>query len=109
MMIGLKSILPLSRYIDFNVFKAMLFVGFAYYFGALIGIHQTITPEGIAILWPPNAILLAAFLIYPCRYLPFVAVAGIIAELIAAIPAFPVWSAIGFSLINILSVSLAAS
>ncbi|MBN47789.1 MULTISPECIES: sensor domain-containing diguanylate cyclase [unclassified Methylophaga] len=108
MIIGLKPILPLSRYLDFNVFKAMLLVGFAYYFGALIGIHQTITPEGIAILWPPNAILLAAFLIYPCRYLPFVAVAGIIAELIAAIPAFPVWSAIGFSLINILSVSLAA-
>jgi len=103
-----KNLLPGGRYLDLHIIKAMLVVGLAYYFGAVIAIDQTITPEGIAILWPPNAILLAAFLIYPIRYLPSVAIAGIVAELIASIPSFPVWSAISFALINIFSVSLAA-
>jgi diguanylate cyclase (GGDEF)-like protein len=107
-MIGAKPIFLFSRYLDLHIVKAMVLVGLAYYFGALLAIHQTITPEGIAILWPPNAILLAAFLIYPRKYLPFVAIAGISAELIASIPAFPVWAASCFAIINIASVSLAA-
>lgn len=107
-MISSKPVFLFSRYLDLQIVKAMLLVGLAYYFGALAAIHQTITPEGIAILWPPNAILLAAFLIYPRHYLPFVALAGIIAELVAAIPAFPVWAAVSFAIINIASVSLAA-
>jgi len=80
-MIGSKPVFLFSRYLNLQIVKAMVLVGLAYYFGALVAIHQTITPEGIAILWPPNAILLAAFLIYPKHYLPFVAIAGIIAEL----------------------------
>ena len=108
MMTGLKPDLPLRRYFDMAIIKSMLLVGIAYYLAALIAIHQTITPEGIAILWPPNAILLAAFLIYPYRYLPFIAVAGFIAELVASAASFPLWSAICFALINLFSVSLAA-
>ncbi|MDO8826244.1 diguanylate cyclase [Methylophaga sp.] len=108
MMTGFKYALPLRRYLDMPIIKAMLLVGIAYYLAALIAIHQTITPEGIAILWPPNAILLSAFLIYSHRYLPFIAVAGIIAELIAATPSFPFWYAVYFALINICSVAFAA-
>lgn len=107
-MTGSKPELPLRRYVDMHIIKSMLLVGIAYYVAALIAIHQTITPEGIAILWPPNAIVLAAFLIYPFRYLPFIAAAGITAELVASAPFFPLWSAICFALINLSSVSLAA-
>lgn len=108
MMIGSKPHFPLSRYADMHIIKAMLLVGGAYYLAALIAIHQTITPEGIAIIWPPNAILLAAFLIYSRRYLPYIAAAGIIVELFASIPVFPFWSAVCFAFINIFSVAFAA-
>src|SRR5690606_21903360 len=108
MMTGLKPHSTLQRYVDVQIIKAMVLVGVAYYLAALFAIHQPITPEGIAILWPPNAILLAAFLIYSPRYLPFIASSGIIAELIASTPSFPFWSAMSFALINISSVGLAA-
>jgi diguanylate cyclase (GGDEF)-like protein len=108
MMTGLKPLSPLQRYVDVHIIKAMLLVGIAYYLAALFAIQQTITPEGIAIVWPPNAILLAALLIYSKRYLPYIAVAGIIAELFASTPSFPFWSAVCFALINICSVGLAA-
>lgn len=103
-----KPSITRRRYLDLAAIKAALLIGISYYLGALIAIHQTITPEGIAILWPPNAILLAAFLICPWRYLPFIAVAAGIAELVAAIPTFPLWAAMGFAAINIMSVTLAA-
>ncbi|AUZ84509.1 sensor domain-containing diguanylate cyclase [Methylophaga nitratireducenticrescens] len=106
-MLDSKTVFLRGRPLDLHIIRAMLIVGLAYYLGALIAIHKTITPEGIAILWPPNAILLAAFLIYPRHYLPFVAIAGMIAELVASIPAFPVWAAVSFAIINITSVSLA--
>lgn len=109
MLIGSKPSLPQSRHVDYQIIKAMFLVGIAYYVAALLAIHQTITPEGIAILWPPNAILLAAFLIYPYRYLPYIAMAGVIAELIASISSFPIWAAVSFALINILSVSIGAA
>lgn len=39
--------------------------GLAYYLGALAGVHGAVMPEGIAILWPPNALLLAVLLQRP--------------------------------------------
>lgn len=84
-----------------------LLVGVAYYAGAWLGVRFTITTEGIAILWPPNAILLAAFLILPYRQWPAIGLAAVIAEVAADIPAFPIWSAVAFGLINLFEVSLA--
>lgn len=83
-------------------------VGIAYYAGARIGITQTITPEGIAVLWPPNAFVLAAFLLFPYRQWPWVALAALVAECAADLPAFPLSAALAFGLINLLEVSLAA-
>ncbi len=84
-------------------------IGLAYLAGAWLGVTQTITPEGIAILWPPNAILLSAFLLLPRRQWPLVAVVALIAECIADIPAFPLWAAVAFGLINLLETALAAT
>lgn len=84
-------------------------IGLAYYVGAWLGVTQTITPEGIAILWPPNAILLSAYLILPYRRWPLVALVTLVAECVADIPAFPAWAAVSFALINNLETLLAAS
>lgn len=86
----------------------MTLIGLAYYAGAWIGVHQTITPEGIAVLWPPNAVLLAAFLVLPFRQWPAVAVAALCAELAADLPSFPLPAALAFGLINLLETSVAA-
>jgi two-component system, LuxR family, sensor kinase FixL len=42
-----------------------LLVGVAYYLGALIGFALTSPTHSVSILWPPNAILLAALLLTP--------------------------------------------
>jgi signal transduction histidine kinase len=44
-----------------------LFVCIAYYLGAKVGFALTFRPLPISILWPPNAILLAALLLLPPR------------------------------------------
>ncbi len=46
--------------------KAVL-VAVAYYVGAKIGFAFTLQPHPISVLWPPNAILLAAMLLTPVR------------------------------------------
>lgn len=90
------------------LFVRMLFVGVAFYAGAWLGVNQTITPEGIAILWPPNAVLLSAFLLFPYRQWPLLGAAALAAEWLADVPAFPFWAAIAFGFINLFEVSLAA-
>ena len=39
----------------------------AYYLGAKVGFALTFQPHPVSVLWPPNAILLAAFLLTPFR------------------------------------------
>lgn len=65
-------------------------VGLTYYAGAWVGVTQTITPEGIAILWPPNAVLLSAFLLFPYRHWGSVGLAALGAELVADLPCFAI-------------------
>jgi diguanylate cyclase (GGDEF)-like protein len=86
----------------------LLLVGLAYYAGAWLGVTQTITPEGIAIIWPPNALLLSAFLLFPYSHWPLLAVAALLAECAADVPAFPLWAALGFAMVNLLECALAA-
>ena len=45
-----------------------LLVGVAYYLGALVGLATNFPGTGIAVLWPPNTILLAALLVTPTRH-----------------------------------------
>jgi diguanylate cyclase (GGDEF)-like protein len=86
----------------------ILLVGLVYFGGAWLGVTQTVTPDGIAILWPPNAVLLAAFLLFPYRHWTWLAVVTLVAELLADLPAFPIWVALGFGVTNLFEVSLAA-
>ena len=43
-------------------------VGIAYYLGAKVGLALTFQPLPISVLWPPNAVLLAALVLAPVRW-----------------------------------------
>jgi len=45
----------------------VLLVAAGYYVGGWIGIYLKLPPFGISVIWPPNAILLAALLLTPAR------------------------------------------
>jgi PAS domain S-box-containing protein len=47
--------------------RSAVIVGLAYYFGAKVGFALTLRPSPVSTLWPPNSILLAAFLLTPVR------------------------------------------
>ncbi len=100
---------PLMTQSSLTVLARMALVAGGYYIGAWFGVNYTIAPGGIAVLWPPNAVLLAAFLLCPPRQWPWLALAAVLAEFVADIPAFPPWAAISFGLINVFEVTLAAS
>ncbi|MBC52629.1 MAG: sensor domain-containing diguanylate cyclase [Gammaproteobacteria bacterium] len=91
-----------------HLIARMAFVGIAYYLMALFGIRFTVTDIGISVVWPANAVLLAAFLVFPLRQWPWLALMTMAAELLASRGLFPVTASIAFSLINIFEVSLAA-
>jgi two-component system sensor kinase FixL len=56
-----------SQHPDWRPFGAALAVGVVYYAGAKIGLALTFAPYPISVLWPPNALLLAALLVAPPR------------------------------------------
>lgn len=79
-----------------------------YFIGARIGVAFTSMPEGTAVLWPPNAVLLASYLLLGRAGYPGVSVAALLAELAADIPTFTVIEALSFGFINIFEATLAA-
>jgi two-component system, LuxR family, sensor kinase FixL len=54
-----------------------------YYAGAKLGFALTFSPNPISVLWPPNAILLAALLLAPPRAWPVLLLAALPAHLLA--------------------------
>lgn len=98
---------PSSRRSVPAIIRALL-IGLVYYAAAWLGVNETMMPGGIAILWPANAVLLAAFLLSPYRQWLAIGAAALIAECVADVPAFPLWSAIAFGVINLFETSLAA-
>lgn len=87
---------------------ACLGVGLLYYAFALLGVLFVSLPSGIAVLWPPNAVLLAALLTLPWRYWPGLAGTVLLAEVLADYSAFPVQAAVLFGLVNVAECTLAA-
>jgi integral membrane sensor domain MASE1 len=84
-----------------------LLVPVLYFLGAKAGVALTVMPEGVAILWPPNAIFLAALLRFRGRgYVWFVPLI-ILAEIAADYPRFTVLEGVIFGVINIAEVTLA--
>lgn len=86
-----------------------LLVGLAYFAGARLGVHAAVMPEGIAILWPPNAFLLAALLVLPRRrWWPcYLAIAC--AEVIADAGTFSLGESLAFAAINAMEATVAAT
>jgi signal transduction histidine kinase len=56
-----------NHFFDWRVAGISLSVAIAYYIGAKIGFALTFQPHPVSVLWPPNAILLAALLLTPVR------------------------------------------
>ncbi|SFR61479.1 PAS domain S-box-containing protein/diguanylate cyclase (GGDEF) domain-containing protein [Marinobacter daqiaonensis] len=86
-----------------------ILTGVFFFLGAWLGLTQTVTEDGIAILWPANAVLLTALLLTPRREWTGLATAALIAACTAALSvSFPLWSASLFGLVNIFESFLAA-
>jgi PAS domain S-box-containing protein len=52
---------------DWSTIKICLLVFAGYYLGAKLGFALTLRPRPVSVLWPPNAVLLAALLLTPMR------------------------------------------
>ncbi|MBX3619586.1 MAG: diguanylate cyclase [Rhizobacter sp.] len=83
-------------------------VPLCYYAGAKLGVWAAAMPEGIAILWPPNAVLLTAMLLSRGRDLVSIALLGIAAEVAADLPTFTLAEALSFGVANALEATVAS-
>ena len=54
--------------LDWRPLGAAALTATAYYLGAKLGLALTFHPHPVSVLWPPNALLLAALLITPVRW-----------------------------------------
>jgi signal transduction histidine kinase len=63
--------------------SAVVLIFAAYYIGAKLGLALTFNPNPISVLWPPNAILLAALILAPVRWWPALLAAALPAHLLA--------------------------
>lgn len=88
----------------------LLLLGFAlaYFLAARIGIATSMPPEGIVILWPPNAIVLAALLAVPRNRWWLLFLATVSTEIAADVPDYPLWAAVGYGVVNFSEAALAA-
>src|SRR5688572_9726672 len=68
----------------------LLALALAYYLGVRVGLAFTLPTSAVSLLWPPNAIVLAALLLWPARFWawPLLAVLPVhlIAQLAAGVP-----------------------
>jgi PAS domain S-box-containing protein len=76
-----------ARRFPWNRVAIALFVCAGYYLGARLGLALTFEPLPISVLWPPNAILLAALLLVPTRDWWIVLVAALPGHLASELPA----------------------
>jgi integral membrane sensor domain MASE1 len=78
-----------------------------YFVGGKLGIWLTVMPEGMAILWIPNAVVLAALLIYRGQHYFLIAFSAMAAEIAVCIPDFTIAEALLFGLTNVAEATLA--
>ncbi len=79
----------------------------AYYLGAVLGVLFTTMPEGTAVLWPANSVLLSALLLLRGRGLLPLALLTIAAELLADAPFFTLQESLLFGVVNVFEATLA--
>lgn len=77
-----------------------------YYAAAKIS-QLTVMPEGIAILWLPNSILLATFICFRGRGLVYFSILALGAEILADLPIFTFTEALTFGLANLSEATIA--
>jgi diguanylate cyclase (GGDEF)-like protein len=82
-------------------------VPLCYYAGARLGVSVALMPEGVAILWPPNSVLLTAMLLRPLRAMPLIGALGVATEIVADVPTLSVVEATVFGVANALESALA--
>ena len=70
-----------------------------YYAGATLGL-LTAMPEGMALVWPANAVVLAAMLRLGPRWIPAIGAVVVTTEVIAGLPAFSALEALLLGLIH---------
>jgi diguanylate cyclase (GGDEF)-like protein len=87
-------------------FWGLALLGALYFAGAKLGM-LTVLPEGMAIFWPPNALVLAALIRFGRRRLFQIGAVVIAAEIAADVPTFSVGEALLFGLINFGEAALA--
>lgn len=80
----------------------------AYFIAAKIGIAASIGPHGIAIVWPGNAIVLFILLSIPREKWWLVYLTVVATEIVADVPDYPLWAAVGYGLVNASEATLAA-
>lgn len=92
-----------------NSFLLAGVTGLLIFLGAWAGLTQTISPDGIAIIWPANAVLLAALLLASWEDWPLMTITALIASSAACfVASLPLWSLALFGLVNLFEVLLAA-
>jgi signal transduction histidine kinase len=83
-------------------------VSLAYFLLARLGVAVGIPPDGIAVFWPPNAIILCTFLLAPgTRWWAFM-IGFLAAEIAGDLSAFTLYEALGFGIVNCLEGMLSA-
>lgn len=83
------------------LFLFLLLVGLGYIFLGKLSLSFATMPEGIAIAWFPNGLLLAIFLLRPYSEWKWFALIIFPAEIIADIPSFSVLQALQFACVNL--------
>lgn len=84
-----------------------LLIPLCYFAAAKVSVTVAVMPEGVALLWLPNAVLLSAMLLGPRRRIPAIAILGIMAEVAADLPKFSLPEALIFGLANALEATVA--
>lgn len=86
---------------------AYLVVPLVYWLSAVVGSRLVVIEGGISLLWAPNAILLAALVRYRGRGWTAFALSGILAEVAADVPRFPLGEALVYGCANVVETSVA--
>lgn len=94
--------------VRFKLIIWLLFTGIGYFLLAKLGVYATFVDQGIAVFWPPNAVVLTALLFNPPKHWPWLLLMVVPGELAADYGTFSIQQALWFALVNMLECTLAA-
>jgi two-component sensor histidine kinase/integral membrane sensor domain MASE1 len=83
--------------------------GLVYFLAAKVGVATSLPPEGIVIIWPPNAIVLVTLLMVHRGHWWAFFLATVITEVAADLPDYPLWAAAGYGIVNFAEGALTAT